>query len=71
MVPKFRSITIITSPYHVGNQDIAVGAGPSYLKRRGILEVLRATGIIINEVEVQPVQDEFEGDIARSFEVIR
>ena len=71
MTSKFRSITLITSPYHVGIRDLAVGAGPSYLKNRGILNAIRSTGISLDEIEVQPVQNDFEGDIARSFEIFR
>lgn len=68
---KLRSITLITSPYHVGIRDVAVGAGPSHLERRGIVDAISKHGISLYVIEVQPVQDEFEGDIARSFEVIR
>lgn len=71
MIPKFRSITIISSPYHVGIPQVAVGAGPAHLKRRGLVSAVRKSGIKVGEVELSPVHEQFEGDIARSFELFR
>lgn len=50
---------------------MAVGAGPAHLKLRGLVSTIRKRGIKVDEVELPPVHDEFEGDIARSFEVLR
>ncbi|KAL6900613.1 hypothetical protein GGI43DRAFT_405834 [Trichoderma evansii] len=71
MIPKFRSITIISSPYHVGISQVAVGAGPAHLKLRRLVSTIRERRIKVDEVELPPVHDQFEGDIARSFEVFR
>lgn len=69
--PTFRSITLISSPYHVGIPGVGVAHGPDYLKQDGILESLQQVGIPVNEVELASVENDFSGDIARSFELIR
>lgn len=69
--PIFRSITLISSPYHVGIPGVAVARGPTYLKQQGILKSLQKVGIPISEVELASVENEFSGDIARSFELLR
>ena len=69
--PVFRSITLISSPYHSGVPNVRVARGPTFLKQRGLLDRLRSTELPVNEVEVPSVENEFHGDIARSFELFR
>lgn len=65
-----RHLSLIFSPYHVGIRGKGPGAGPDFLKARGLAQTLHDFGLPIHEVEIEPV-DDFEGDIGRSFEVIR
>ncbi|KAL2205951.1 arginase [Sarocladium strictum] len=63
------SITIIIAPYHVGLYDHRVGGGPLRILSHGIgrdLEALAPTSY----VNIGPV-DDFEGEIGRTFEIIR
>ena len=71
-----NSITIIISPYHVGEKDHRVGRGPKAFLEAGI--VTRITDAVpnvkINVVEIEEVKQvntELEGDIGRSFAVLR
>ena len=66
----FQSITLISSPYHVGIHNRGVGAGPDFIRSLGVVQVLKDLGVTVNEVEIEPV-DDFEGQTGRSFEVIR
>src|ERR1700754_1026362 len=70
------SITLIISPYHVGEKDHRVGRGPKAFLNAGIVE--RITEALPNvKVEVVEIEDvrlvitEIEGDIGRSFAVLR
>jgi arginase len=65
-----KSITIISSPYHLGIRDVAVGAGPTALLNAGFVEAIRSLGVAVNQFELEPV-DDFEGDIGRLFELLR
>lgn len=65
-----RHITIIFSPYHVGIRDHRVGNGPQHLLDGGFVPALRNLGYTVNIVEIERV-DEFEGEIGRSFEILR
>ncbi|KAK7420159.1 hypothetical protein QQZ08_010515 [Neonectria magnoliae] len=65
-----KSITVISSPYHLGVRDKAVGAGPTILIKAGLITVLRDQGFAVNAVEIEPV-DDFDGEIARLFELLR
>lgn len=67
---KLKSVTVILSPYHVGIRDHAVGAGPGKLRDSGLCSRIRELGIQVHEVEIERVYDS-EGDIGRSFEVMR
>ncbi|PQE15115.1 arginase protein [Rutstroemia sp. NJR-2017a BVV2] len=64
------TITIITSPYHVGIPSHRVGAGPSKILSLSLLPQLHALGLRtqINEI---PSVDDHEGEIGRSFELLR
>ena len=64
------SITLIISPYHVGVQGDAVGAGPIHLVQQGLASTLQAFGVDVREITVKPSMNA-DGDIGRSFEVIR
>ncbi|KAJ5975703.1 arginase [Penicillium waksmanii] len=64
------SITIISSPYHVGLRDHRVGNGPHRIRSLGVIDELEKLGIRIHITEIEPV-DNYEGEIGRSFEVMR
>ena len=64
------SITIIFSPYHVGLRDHRVGNGPHRILSLGLTKELKNMGILIKTTEIEPV-DDFEGEIGRSFEIMR
>ncbi|TIC94254.1 Arginase [Colletotrichum higginsianum] len=63
------SVTIIVSPYHVGLYDHRVGSGPLRILSHGLADKLEAL-TPIKFVNIGPV-DDFEGEIGRTFEVIR
>ncbi|KAH0425018.1 arginase [Colletotrichum camelliae] len=65
-----RSLSLIISPYHVGLRDQEPGAGPGFLKACGLSKSLSNLGLPIREIYVEPV-DQFEGEIGRSFEIVR
>lgn len=64
------SATIIFSPYHVGSRDHRVGNGPHRIRSLGIIEALEKLGVSIKLNEI-PHVDNFEGEIGRSFELLR
>ncbi|KAH7354814.1 hypothetical protein BKA65DRAFT_497057 [Rhexocercosporidium sp. MPI-PUGE-AT-0058] len=64
------SLTIIFSPYHVGLRDHRVGDGPNRIRKLGLFERLEELGLQVQIDEIPPV-DEFEGEIGRSFEILR
>ncbi|KAF2652428.1 Arginase/deacetylase [Lophiostoma macrostomum CBS 122681] len=64
------SITIIFSPYHVGLRDHRVGDGPNRIRSLGLIEKLSDLGLDVKSHEIPPV-DDFEGEIGRSFEILR
>lgn len=70
----------ISSPYHVGlhaspTYRSRISEGPSYLihKPEGLLSTLQSLSpnIQIHTVEIPPVENDFEGEIGRSFEILR
>ncbi|KAG9943725.1 putative arginase, partial [Aureobasidium melanogenum] len=65
-----QGITIIFSPYHTGIRDHRVGNGPHRIRKLGIVQELESLGVKIHFQELSRV-DEFEGEIGRSFELIR
>ncbi|GAQ43003.1 hypothetical protein AtubIFM56815_008458 [Aspergillus tubingensis] len=65
-----NAITIIFSPYHVGIRDHRVGNGPHRIRQHGIIQALEGLGVEVNLIELDPV-DKFEGEIGRSFELLR
>ena len=64
------SLTIIFSPFHVGIHNHRVGNGPGRIRSLGIVQALTKLGITIHFKELDRV-DEFEGEIGRSFEILR
>lgn len=64
------SVTLISAPYHTGIQNHRVGAGPTRILTNGLLDRLHQLGCAVTLKEIDPV-DDFEGEIGRSFEVIR
>ncbi|KAL2256634.1 hypothetical protein VTK26DRAFT_1382 [Humicola hyalothermophila] len=77
MVKRIQtSITVISAPYHVGLHASPIhrsriSEGPGYIKSAGLLNRLRNYDVPVLEVEIPPVADDFEGEIGRSFELIR
>ncbi|KAF5022974.1 hypothetical protein F66182_4972 [Fusarium sp. NRRL 66182] len=65
-----NTATIISSPYHLGTRDAAVGRGPTALLEAGYADAIRKLGIAVNHVELESV-GEFEGDIGRLLELLR
>ncbi|PLB44939.1 arginase [Aspergillus steynii IBT 23096] len=65
-----HGITIIFSPYHVGLRDHRVGNGPHRLRSLGLIPELEKLGVNITVTEIDRV-DTFEGEIGRSFEILR
>lgn len=66
-----KTITLLLSPYHTGLRDHRVGNGPSRILSRGLIQTLSSQeGITIETYEI-PRVDDFEGEIGRSFEVMR
>ena len=63
-------VSLIVVPYHAGVPDLGVGAGPKYILQNRLVERLQAIGKIVTVHEIGPAP-EFEGDIGRSFEIIR
>jgi arginase len=64
------SITVVFSPYHVGLRNHRVGDGPNRIRALGVIEELEKLGVTVHFVELPPV-DDFEGEIGRSFELLR
>lgn len=69
-MPPAKSITIITAPYHVGIPNTGVGNGPTSLLNAGLVNTLASQGLKVHTIELEPV-DDFEGEIGRSFELLR
>lgn len=70
------SITVVSVPYHVGlrgspHHRSQISEGPGYLKSKGLISSLRKYGAPCHEVEISPVADDFEGEIGRTFELLR
>ncbi|KAL3459589.1 Arginase/deacetylase [Aspergillus heterothallicus] len=57
-------------PYHVGTRDHRVGNGPHRIRSLGLIPALEKLNVPINVIEIPPV-DTFEGEIGRSFELLR
>jgi arginase len=64
------SVTCIFSPYHVGLRDHRVGDGPNRIRDMGIVQELKNLGIKVHWEELPRVDDQ-EGEIGRSFELLR
>ncbi|KAK4237538.1 hypothetical protein C8A03DRAFT_44624 [Achaetomium macrosporum] len=70
------SITLISSPYHVGLRASPihrsrVSEGPDYIKSEGLVSLLQSYDVPLHQVEIPPVADHFEGEIGRTFELLR
>ncbi|KAL4919263.1 arginase [Aspergillus aurantiobrunneus] len=64
------TIRLIFSPYHVGLRDHRVGNGPHRILASGLVDQLQSLGVAIELTEIDRV-DTFEGEIGRSFEIMR
>lgn len=65
-----KSITLILSPYHVGSYGQGVGAGPDRILDNGLISTIEKLGVKIHVEEIQSVE-EFNGEIGKSFELLR
>lgn len=65
-----ESVTFIISPYHVGIRNHRVGDGPNRILQWNVISETEKLGVRTRIVEIGPV-DKFEGEIGRSFEVLR
>ncbi len=63
-------IEIVLAPFHAGVRDHRVGRGPGRLLREGLAERLTRAGAAVELSDIGDV-DAFEGEIGRSFEVMR
>ncbi|KAF5229135.1 hypothetical protein FAUST_10607 [Fusarium austroamericanum] len=68
-IMTYTSITIVVCPYHVGAYDHRVGGGPLRILSHGIERDLRKLAPV-SFINIGPV-DEFEGEIGKTFEIIR
>ncbi|KAL4910291.1 hypothetical protein BDW74DRAFT_173747 [Aspergillus multicolor] len=68
--PTPSGITIISAPYHVGLRHHRVGNGPPRLLAHGLINALQDLGLTVHTAEIPPV-DAYEGEIGRSFEIMR
>ena len=66
-----RTVHLILAPYHVGIAEHRVGRGPHFLLSRGLRERLEAAGAIVTCTSLVYGSEKFEGEIGRSFAVIR
>lgn len=77
MMGRYKSITIIVSPYHVGLKNVRMGRGPHALLDAGLIETTKQIlpkEFALNVDEIGPIHTvptEIEGDIGRSFAVLR
>ncbi|MCJ1413666.1 hypothetical protein MMC19_007788 [Ptychographa xylographoides] len=65
-----NGIDIIVAPFHAGVRSSRVGKGPHRLLESGMVEALSRVGTDVRVVEIGSV-DHAEGEIGRSFEVMR
>jgi arginase len=63
-------VSIIVSPFHAGIRDVRVAKGPRRLLEAGLAATLVEAGLETEIVEIGSV-DRFEGEIGRSFAVMR
>lgn len=63
-------IDIIVAPFHAGVRCCRVGKGPRRLLHAGLVSALHDIGADTRIVEV-PAVDDFEGEVGRSFEIMR
>ncbi|KAK4895960.1 hypothetical protein LTR27_006131 [Elasticomyces elasticus] len=67
---RYESITVIQSPYHVGVPNQGVGAGPKRILDAGLVWYLERQQLAVRLLIIPPV-DDFQGEIGRSFELMR
>ncbi|KAF7587261.1 hypothetical protein BBP40_007500 [Aspergillus hancockii] len=65
-----NAITIILSLYHVGLRSHRVGNGPQTILSAGPINTLEQLNLKVHVHDILPV-DTFEGEIGRSFEILR
>jgi arginase len=64
------AVRIILVPYHAGVRNERVGRGPGRLIEDGLADELAQCGFACDIATIPPV-DDFEGEIGKSFELIR
>ncbi|KAJ5105959.1 arginase [Penicillium alfredii] len=65
-----HAITLIFSPYHVGIRVHLVGNRPHRIRSLGLIQKLEGLGVSVKLYEIDRV-DNYEGEIGRSFEIMR
>lgn len=68
---QLTSVTVITSPYHVGIRNHEVGSGPGSIKSKDLISTLQTLGVKVFESELEVGPASAEGDIGRYFNVLR
>jgi arginase len=63
-------ISLVTAPYHLGHEGVAVGAGPDRLLDEGAVETLEEAGHEVDVVRVVP-QAESTNEVGAAFEIVR
>jgi arginase len=63
-------ISLITAPYDLGHEDVAVGAGPDRLLAEGAAETLEEAGHEVELVRVAP-QAASTNEVGATFEIVR
>jgi arginase len=63
-------ISLVTAPYHLGHENVSVGAGPDRLLDEGAVEALEAAGHEVDVVRVVPQADS-TNEIGAAFEIVR
>jgi arginase len=64
------AISLILAPYHTGIPLIRVGKGPNAILSHNLIPRLETMGLLVTTHTI-PSVDDYEGEIGRSFEVIR
>ena len=66
-----ESISLIVCPYKIGIPEIRVNTGSPDLLTNGLVGRLEAFGYTVNVNEIKPAGNDVEGDINRSFDIVR
>ena len=70
MAKHFKSISLISLPYHCGTPNVGIAKGPGFLKGHGLLAAAQSFGLPVQDIEIPGVED-YDGEAARQFELHR